>query len=471
MRLSPWVTDERIDDVVMAIHLETGAYYVLEGAAADCWTVVTSGADLAELVDALTVRYDVEADTARATPPRSSRSWSRRPARRGRGHAEAATVSGEPRPRGTASDAPTPRLSSSATTTSTTSSRSIRSTRSTRRGGRSHAPSDVPRLTVALPDGARRSRPRPSTPSNRPTPASPVCATEMLALAGRGLPDPIPGARAGAAFRGPRSSTSARGPDDPRPRDLLLGSGVTTSIRRRRRGRSTTTSRRGASAARSTDRCRRPTTRRADPAACTTVNEARACSSWRTADACPLDGSCAVPHDLHMVGRRPRARAAARVGGRDQRRAVVFAGTSGAGKSTTALACLAAGMEFIGDDACLVAPGTGSTVHSVYGLAKLEPDAARRLPRARPFSTDGARDGQTLVDPGERMRLQAPLRAIFLPSVTGNSATRASGRRSRRDAHAGADDARRRRRCCRGSLGILGAVTRECPVLPPRARS
>jgi hypothetical protein len=65
MRLSPWVTDERIDDVVMAIHLETGAYYVLEGTAADCWTCMASGADVGEVVDVLAARYEVDPDTAR----------------------------------------------------------------------------------------------------------------------------------------------------------------------------------------------------------------------------------------------------------------------------------------------------------------------------------------------------------------------------------------------------------------------
>jgi hypothetical protein len=63
--VSPWVTDERIDDVVMAIHLETGAYYVLDGSAADCWTHLASGADPDALPDLLAARYDVDPATAR----------------------------------------------------------------------------------------------------------------------------------------------------------------------------------------------------------------------------------------------------------------------------------------------------------------------------------------------------------------------------------------------------------------------
>ena len=31
IRVSPWVTHERLDDEVIAINLETGAYYALDG--------------------------------------------------------------------------------------------------------------------------------------------------------------------------------------------------------------------------------------------------------------------------------------------------------------------------------------------------------------------------------------------------------------------------------------------------------
>ncbi|HEX3426336.1 MAG TPA: hypothetical protein VHT30_09405 [Acidimicrobiales bacterium] len=54
---------------------------------------------------------------------------------------------------------------------------------------------------------------------------------------------------------------------------------------------------------------------------------------------------------------------------------LVLAGVSGSGKSTTALRCALAGMDFLGDDACLVDPA-GATVHSVYGRAKILHDAA-----------------------------------------------------------------------------------------------
>lgn len=65
MRVSPWVTHERLDDDVIAIHLETGIYYAFEGAAADCWSGAICGLPLDDLVRMLTGRYDVDDRTAR----------------------------------------------------------------------------------------------------------------------------------------------------------------------------------------------------------------------------------------------------------------------------------------------------------------------------------------------------------------------------------------------------------------------
>src|SRR5690606_23216096 len=64
----------------------------------------------------------------------------------------------------------------------------------------------------------------------------------------------------------------------------------------------------------------------------------------------------------------------------DDSGAVAIAGASGAGKSTTALACLAAGLRIVGDDACLVRFDPEPTIYSIYARAKLEPDALAKLP-------------------------------------------------------------------------------------------
>jgi hypothetical protein len=57
--------------------------------------------------------------------------------------------------------------------------------------------------------------------------------------------------------------------------------------------------------------------------------------------------------------------------------AVLITGRGGAGKSTTALACLRAGMQFLGDDYVLIGLEPQPTVHSLYASAKLQPDQAR----------------------------------------------------------------------------------------------
>jgi hypothetical protein len=66
LRFNAWMTHERLDDEVIAINLETGAYYALDGAAADAWTLVAAGASTDEIVAILDGRYDTSADTLRA---------------------------------------------------------------------------------------------------------------------------------------------------------------------------------------------------------------------------------------------------------------------------------------------------------------------------------------------------------------------------------------------------------------------
>jgi hypothetical protein len=65
VRVSPWVTHERLDDEVIAINLETGAYYALDDVAADCWIVSAGGATVDDLVGAVVDRYDVDESQAR----------------------------------------------------------------------------------------------------------------------------------------------------------------------------------------------------------------------------------------------------------------------------------------------------------------------------------------------------------------------------------------------------------------------
>jgi hypothetical protein len=62
--VEPWMTHERLDDQVMMINLETGAYFALERPAADCWTALTAGAGFDGIVAEVVAHFDV--DPARA---------------------------------------------------------------------------------------------------------------------------------------------------------------------------------------------------------------------------------------------------------------------------------------------------------------------------------------------------------------------------------------------------------------------
>ena len=77
LSVSPWITHERLDDEVMAINLESGAYIALDDAAADCWSLLVAGASVDEIARVLAERYTV--DEAGARGSRGSRLRDRRP--------------------------------------------------------------------------------------------------------------------------------------------------------------------------------------------------------------------------------------------------------------------------------------------------------------------------------------------------------------------------------------------------------
>jgi hypothetical protein len=62
--VEPWMTHEHLDDQVIMINLETGAYFALEATAATCWLALVSGAGFDDIVSEVVRRYDV--DRARA---------------------------------------------------------------------------------------------------------------------------------------------------------------------------------------------------------------------------------------------------------------------------------------------------------------------------------------------------------------------------------------------------------------------
>jgi len=105
--------------------------------------------------------------------------------------------------------------------------------------------------------------------------------------------------------------------------------------------------------------------------------------------------------------------------------AVVLVGRGGSGKSTTSLACLAAGLGFLGDDYVLIDP-EAARVWSAYGSAKLAPEHLDRYPDLlRPDApragdpADAKSVGWPLRDQPMARVLSAPIKAFVVPRVVG----------------------------------------------------
>ncbi len=109
--------------------------------------------------------------------------------------------------------------------------------------------------------------------------------------------------------------------------------------------------------------------------------------------------------------------------------AVLITGKGGVGKSTTALACLADGMRYVGDDFLVVALDPEPRAISLYATAKLNADQLARFPGFRDALVNGAAlDRQKAVlrlFPGHASLIarSLPLRALLLPEITGRPAT------------------------------------------------
>ncbi len=106
-------------------------------------------------------------------------------------------------------------------------------------------------------------------------------------------------------------------------------------------------------------------------------------------------------------------------------RAALLVGGAGAGKSTISLACLGAGLDYFGDDYCLVAVEPVPRVHGVYATAKLRPDALALLPALAGHVRNPSRlDREKAILDLPRSDLGglpagAEIRAIIAPRVTG----------------------------------------------------
>jgi len=115
--------------------------------------------------------------------------------------------------------------------------------------------------------------------------------------------------------------------------------------------------------------------------------------------------------------------------------AVLLMARGGSGKSSTSLACLEAGMGFLGDDYCVVIPDPADpTVHSLYGTAKVRHEQVAAFPDLAGHLLDVApdADGKSVLLVAEAhpelMVHSARLAHLLVPEITGRPATRLTSR-------------------------------------------
>jgi hypothetical protein len=101
---------------------------------------------------------------------------------------------------------------------------------------------------------------------------------------------------------------------------------------------------------------------------------------------------------------------------------VLIVGRSGAGKSTTALACVGSPLRYLADDFCLVR-ASDATVFSLYNSAKTTDDTLARLPHLASASTKPGPPEEKSVAylhefAPEALLQRAPLRSVVVPRIT-----------------------------------------------------
>ena len=105
---------------------------------------------------------------------------------------------------------------------------------------------------------------------------------------------------------------------------------------------------------------------------------------------------------------------------------ILLAGKGGAGKSTTVLNCLNSELLYASDDYTLVTGGPNPTVYSLYSSAKLRRESLSRVPHAISaiINLDNLGHEKAIIFLNrmwkKKLISQFPLRAFFLPHVTGN---------------------------------------------------
>lgn len=117
---------------------------------------------------------------------------------------------------------------------------------------------------------------------------------------------------------------------------------------------------------------------------------------------------------------------AAAVGNEDG--ALLITGKGGVGKSTTALACLTSGMQYVADDYLVVRVDPEPRVYSLYSTAKLDRPQLERFPQlARLVRNRDTSDDKAVVhlypELAGQISRSLPLKAIAQPSFSGERET------------------------------------------------
>ncbi len=104
---------------------------------------------------------------------------------------------------------------------------------------------------------------------------------------------------------------------------------------------------------------------------------------------------------------------------------ILLAGQGGAGKSTTALACAAAGFSYASDDYCLLSTEAPCRAHSLYCTGKMHTAALERIPRLKALASSDEADpvsGKTLFYLNRLLpnaiAKELQLRAVFVPVIS-----------------------------------------------------
>lgn len=150
---------------------------------------------------------------------------------------------------------------------------------------------------------------------------------------------------------------------------------------------------------------------------------------------------------------------------------VLLVGRSGSGKSTTALACLDAGLGFAGDDYCLLAPGDPTWVHGLYLSGKGDARTAELLPGLREsFACSSLVTNGKSVLFADEVRSDGlcprfPLRGVVVPKLSREPISRLSPLRPAAALRALAPSTLLEMPGDRaGGLARLAAVVRELPA-------